>query len=260
MNIVLNEYDWAESMIKSHDLGKKPYETLCRVAKYYYANHHSKAEVRRLLEIFLVQCDPDVSLVSWSKGLDRIVRSAEKYPISIVDGVGVSSTELEKIAMLEKRQLQRFAFTLLCVAKYWDAVSPKNNHWVNSKDKEVMRLANIGTSIERQSAMFGDLISLGYIKPSKKIDNLNVQVLFIDNMDTRLYIRDFRNIGYQYMKYLGGDYFECANCGIVTKARNPSTGRKQKYCPACAVEIHTKQVVDAVMRRRYAQVAKSLEC
>ena len=36
MELVLNEYEWAEKMIANNDLGKNPIETLSRVAKYYY--------------------------------------------------------------------------------------------------------------------------------------------------------------------------------------------------------------------------------
>ena len=46
MSLVLNEYEWAEKMIDSHSLGKKPIETLNRVAKYYFENQYSKREVR----------------------------------------------------------------------------------------------------------------------------------------------------------------------------------------------------------------------
>ena len=35
MSIVLKENDWAEKMIQSKSLGKKPSETLRRVARYY---------------------------------------------------------------------------------------------------------------------------------------------------------------------------------------------------------------------------------
>ena len=65
-----------------------------------------------------------------------------------------------------------------------------------------------------------------------------------------MYIRDFRNLGYQYLKHYGGTYFECVNCGITVKERNPSCGRKQKYCDACAAEISTRQSIESVIRRR----------
>ena len=72
MSIVLNEYEWAERMISNHDLGKKPIETLTRVAKYYLENGYSKREIRKLLDTFMLQCDPMASLVHWSDALDKV--------------------------------------------------------------------------------------------------------------------------------------------------------------------------------------------
>ena len=231
MSIVLNEYEWAERAIQNHELGKKPIETLNRVSKYYLSNKYSKREVRRLLDEFMLQCDPQASLVHWSDVLDKVAKNADRYPQIRIDGID---------------------FTLLCVAKYWDMVSKQNNHWVNTPDREIMQMANINTSIKRQSAMFAGIRDAGMIKFSKKIDNLNVQVTFIEPGSTAIHIQDFRNLGYQYLKYYGGPYFDCVNCGLTVKCQEPSRGRKQKYCPSCAIELHTKQKVDSVMRKRNA--------
>lgn len=252
MSIVLNEYEWAERMISNHELGKKPIETLNRVAKYYLENRYSKREIRKLLDTFLTQCDPSVSLVHWSETLDRVAKNVGKFPLIRLDGVRITQKELDKIESLGGKQVRRLAFTLLCVAKYWDAVSESNNHWVNSPDKEIMQMANINTSIKRQSLMFAELRDAGLIKFSKKIDNLNVQVLFIEPGETAIHIQDFRNIGYQYLKHYGAPYFDCVNCGLTVKIQEPTRGRRQKYCPSCAIELHTKQKVDSVMRRRNA--------
>ena len=252
MSIVLNEYEWAERMISNHELGKKPIETLNRVAKYYLENRYSKREIRKLLDTFLTQCDPSVSLVHWSDTLDKVAKNVGKFPLIRLDGVNITHKELGRIEALGGKQVRRLAFTLLCIAKYWDAVSESNNHWVNSPDKEIMQMANINTSIKRQSLMFSELRDAGFIKFSKKIDNLNVQVLFIEPGETAIHIQDFRNIGYQYLKYYGAPYFDCVNCGITVKIQEPARGRRQKYCPSCAVELHTKQKVDSVMRRRNA--------
>ena len=157
MSIVLNEYEWAERMINNHDLGKRPVETLNRVAKYYLATGYSKREVRRMLDTFLIQCDPSASLPSWSDMLDKIAKNVDKYPIIRVDGIDVTGKEMEAIEKLDGKQLRRLAFTLLCVAKYWDAVSERNNHWANTSDREIMQMANISTSIKRQSALFAEL-------------------------------------------------------------------------------------------------------
>ena len=250
MSLILNELEWAEKRIQEKDLGKKPFETLARVAKYYYAQHYSKDEIRDLLDAFVLQCDPHASLVRWSDMLDRIVKNINKYRVIAIDGVSLSPTELAVIDGLEKSQLQRLAFTLLCVAKYWDAVSPSNNHWVNSSDIEIMQMANMKPTLKRQSELFGILRDAGLIRFSKKVDNLNVQVLFADEGETALYIQDFRNLGYQYLRHHGGPFYECANCGVVTKLPPQHTGRPPKYCSACSAEVRIRQNIDSVMRHR----------
>lgn len=266
MTIVLNEYEWAEKMINDHDLGKRPTETLNRIAKYYYANRFSKREIRKRLSAFLLQCDPYASLIQWSDVLDKIVKNVGKYPLIQLDGVDVTKEELRRIETLESKPLRRLAFTLLCTAKYWDLVSPKNHHWVNTSDKEIMLMANISTSIKRQSMLFGELRKRGFICFSKKIDNLNVRVLFMGAGETAIHIRDFRNLGYQYLKYYGEPYFECVNCGIVTRYQNLSRrgrfkrGGIQKYCPNCAAEMRAKQAVNAAMKRKEESKQKQFAC
>lgn len=255
MSIVLNEYEWAERMINNHDLGKQPVETLSRVSKYYYENHYKKREIRRMLDTFLTQCDPNASLVRWSDVLDKITKNANRMPLTRMDRIDITKPEMDRIETLKGKQIRRLAFTLLCVAKYWDRVSRSNNHWVNSADKEIMQMANISTTIKRQSAMFSELRDAGLIRFSKKIDNLNVQVLFMEDGETAIHIQDFRNLGYQYLRYYGEPYFECENCGITVKINNPNSGRPQKYCPVCAAEIRTRQHINAVMRQRCARSA-----
>lgn len=252
MSIVLNEYEWAERAIKDKVLGKKPYETLSRVAKYYTYKNYSRRDVRRLLDEFLLQCEPAVSLVTWSDTLDSATKSASKYPIVIIDSIDISSKEMDRINALQGKPIKRLAFTLLCIAKYMHAVSESTNYWVTTPDNEIMKMANISTSIKRQSSMFGQLRDAGMIRFSKQIDNLSVQVLFAEPGETVMRVTDFRNLGYQFMKYHGEPYFECAHCGMTDKIKNPSSGRPQKYCPQCAAEIRTRQNVNSVMRRRVA--------
>lgn len=255
--IVLDEYAWAEQAIRDRELGKNPAETLSRVSRYYAAQNYNKKDVRHMLDIFMVQCDPRVSLASWSDKLDKFADNSKKKPPIRIEKICITKQEAEKINSFKKKQLRRLAFTLLCVAKYWDKVSPTNNHWVNIPDTEIMKMANISTSIERQSAMFAELREAGAIKFSKKIDSLNVQVLFSDEGDspTVLEVKDLRNLGYQYMKFCGGPYFECTSCGLVTRQKDPNKGRKQIYCDSCAAEISTQQRINSVMRQR--QMLKS---
>ena len=250
MSIVLNELVGAEKSLQERALGKKPCETLSRVAKYYIHKEVNRRDVRRLLDDFLLQCDPTASLVSWADTLDGIVKGAYKYPLIVIEAVEITVPEMNKIDALQGRQLRRLAFTLLCIAKYRKLVSDTANYWVNTQDNEIMNMANINTSIKRQSAMFGQLVETGLIRPSKQIDNLNVQVLFAENGETAMRITDFRNLGYQYMRYHGEPYFVCERCGVTTKSNNASTGRKQTYCKECAAKVKVQQSVNSIMRNK----------
>lgn len=251
MSIVLNEYEWAERALQEREFGSSSSETLIRVAKYYYANHYTKRDVVRMLEQFILQCDSRAILLKWEDRINTAAKYAAKHPPVMIDGISISGAEMERISALSSKPAQRLAFTLLCIAKYKDATATgEPSHWVNTPDNEIMQMANIRTSIRRQSAMYAALREAGLIRFSKKIDNLSVQVLFIEGDDTAAFVRDFRNLGYQCMKYFGGDYFECECCGLTVKGSDTHTGRPRKYCQNCAAEMKTRNSVNAAMRRR----------
>lgn len=249
MSIILKENEWSEKMIRDRNIGTKPSETLRRVARYYLDSGYSKSDTRKKLELFFIQCNPELPLPKWSSLLDRAVTSAVKTPAADIDGIVITKPEIEKIKSLSGKQLQRLAFTILCLAKYHYAYNPESNFWVNTQNKDIMSMANVNTSIRRQGLMFKTLRDAGMIQFSKKVDNTNVRVCFAEEGDEEIVITDFRNLGYQYLKLIGDDYFECENCGITTKIKNPGVGRSQKYCPSCAVEIAIQQKVNFAMRR-----------
>ena len=254
--IVLNEHEWAENMIKTRDIGKKPYETLCRVAKYYAdMDGMSKKKVREALDDFLLSCIPSASIPKWEKTLDYAVARAYKYDAIQIDYICITEPEMEKIDALEGKQIRRLAFTLLCLAKYWDIVNPNINHWVCSQDSDIMRMANIGTSIKRQSLLYYMLRQKGMIHFSKRVDNTNVQVKFIEEGEPVMKIYDFRNLGYQYLMFHGEPYFVCSCCGITTKIKSPNKGRKQQFCAECAAKRKVMQSVNSVMRQRKRAVS-----
>lgn len=260
MSIVLNECKQAEDILKEKDLGKHPTEALSVVAKYYFYNGMNKRDVRSSVESFLLECDPFANLVTWSDSLDRIIKYSERHKLTMIDNIPVSKTELDLISTLKGVQTRRLAFTLLCLSKYYYKLSENNDHWVNTPDGEIMRMANIHTSIKRQSAMYRELRDKGLIRFSKMVDNLNVQVLFADDSGCELRITDFRNLGYQYLKYIGEPYYVCTNCGITTKLNNSAYGSRTKYCPDCAIKIRMQQNVNSVMRKRRAVGADAKDC
>ena len=252
MNIVLKENDWAKQMVSSRSLGDSPIETLRRVARYYLDIGYSRQDVRKNLEMFLLRCDPDASIPKWWNTIERAIKVAQKRPALYIESIKVYASELEAINNIKSIPARRLAFTLLCLSKYWDIVRGKDDHWVNSSMSDIMNMANIRTSLKYQCLMYYDLNKAGLIQLSKRVDNTNVQVCFAeDDGDVAMEITDFRNLGYRYLMYLGQPFFECENCGIVTKTKGADGNRRrQRYCPSCAAEVMVKQNVESVMRIR----------
>lgn len=237
MSIVMNELAWAEDVLSGKDLGRRPTETFGRLAKYYIHNNYSRAETKQKLGEFLLKCDPCASKVLWDSGFEKAIKYAISTPPVCLEKIDITRSELEVISQIKSKQVRRLAFTLLCVAKYNNAVSPKNDFWVSTPEREIMQMANISTSIERQCLMYGQLRDLGMIRFSKRIDNLSVQVLFADTGTVALSVSDFRNLGYQYQRFYGEEFFTCTRCGLIEKYNNTVKGRNIKYCAECAKKV-----------------------
>lgn len=257
MAVVLDENRWAEEMIANHVLGRKPSETLRRVARYYYDKGHKKSATRKLLESFLLNCDPTISLPKWSESIDSALSFAKKHSAIKIDCLIVTDQELDIIRGVQGTMAKRLAFTLLCLAKYWDIVTNSESHWVNCKDSDIMRMANINTSIRRQSLMYHDLEANGLIGFSKLVDNTNVRVNFITDGQPAVIITELRNLGFQYeMYYKPEAYLKCANCGLVVKRNETDLRCSQKYCRSCAASVKLRQSVESVMRKRYGNISE----
>lgn len=254
-NIVLNEKACAEYALENLTLGSKPIETLGRVARYYYSEGYKKREIGSLLEDFMLKCDPTINIVKWQATIDHQVSTADKYELIDIPGIAVTKSEMEKIKQVDGKLLQRLMFTMLCLAKYGNAINPNNNCWVNKKDKEIFSLANIMVTTKRQSLMINDLWTLGYIGYSRVVDNININVKIInDESPVELFISDFRNLGNQYMRYCGERYIECQCCGKIVKEGH---GR-QKFCQECAVEVDRQKAIERYHNRINSDQSRQL--
>lgn len=247
---------WAENAIESRSLGVHPFETVRRIARYYMDKGATDSEVKSAVEDFIIQCKPDASVVKMRDMIDAAISFASKHDAVDIGCVCVTQSELDTINAIKcGNQAKRLAFTLLCLAKYWNASSNSNSNWVNSEDTFIMRTANIKTSIKRQCLLYRNLRDEGLISFSRKIDCTNVCVNFVNDNDTVvLKVGDFRNLGNRYLMISGESYFECAECGVITKRSSATTGRKQKYCEECAMKVKSRQSVYSATKKK-----KSLE-
>jgi hypothetical protein len=232
--IILNEKDYAEKCLKEKIISDKPFFTLSILAKYYYhCFGYRKKKITELLTEFIQITYPlyEVNKSMWNDTIEKIAKNAGKFTLYEIEGVWITKKELETIENIHNKVLERLAFTLLCLAKLANARNPKNTGWVNNDAKEVFSLARISCSVTNRYERLGELYRKSLLELPKRIDNLSVRVTYIDNeSENVLFISDFRELGYEYLKYKGDNFIRCQDCGILI--RNNKAGTK-KYCSNC---------------------------
>lgn len=236
MKIIANEKEYAEYCIENKILGTKPYFDLSILAKYYY--HYCGYRKKKIIELlidFLEKYYPryEADKLRWSETCEQIAKRAGKYPLYEIDGISITKTEMERIKDIHNRVLERLAFTSLCIAKLNVAKNNKNNYWVSTSDKELFKLAHISCSTLERNKKLGRLRELGLVEFPKRNENMSFRVTFADDGEEELFISDFRELGFQYMKHMGYDknLISCAKCGVIIK--NNKAGTKM-YCEECS--------------------------
>lgn len=253
---VFDEKAKAEDALANLTLGVNPFGTLITIAKYYtQIEKLNKRKTREILISFLLACDPKAFVPKWERAIDKAVRLASKSPLIDIPYVPVTQAEVEVIDARGTAPERRFAFALLCLAKYHTLVNGKCNYWVTEETNQIMKLANVNMTVKRQDMAFYNLYKDGYLEYPGTIDRLSCRVLYVnDYSPTALKIDDFRNLGYQYEAFKGGAFYKCEVCGSLVRISTHS-GRPAKYCPDCARVTHSMQRVEANRRMRIAKRA-----
>ena len=106
--------------------------------------------------------------------------------------------------------------------------------WINKKTSkgisEVFKLANVTLTSDKRNELLHELYVNGYISLGKKVDNLNIKVQLDDSGDIVYKVKDFNNLGNQYIGNFKKGYKQCKCCGKKIK----DTGNKKMYCAKCA--------------------------
>lgn len=233
--IILNEREWITDALNNLTLGKKPSETIGRLAKFYYQTGHKKSDITGLLEDFLIRCNPRANLVYWRQYIDECVARCDQRGLIEIPYIPVTKNELDYISAIKNKKPARVLFAFLCLAKYGNAVNPKNNSWVSRERREIFSLANVTMTTHQQRTVINEFHTAGHITSNRIVDNANFRVSFVDNdSEPIMRITDFRNLGNQYAMATGDHYLLCQCCGLCVK----KTNNKQRYCRKCAVGVN----------------------
>ena len=244
--IVLNEKKYAIECLENGFVGRKPFFTLSIIAKYYYyCLNYKKSKIEMLLNNFMFKnysIGYQSDRLSWQDTIEKIVKKVNNYTLLELDGVKITKSELKTISGIGNPNKERVMFTILCLAKFGIARNPQSNGWVNTDSKEIFKMARVSCKAKERELYIGDLCDRGLLELPKRNDNVSLRVTFIDDGDEELFISDFRELGYEYLKYKGENFIRCAECGILT--RGNKYGNK-RYCKDCAA--YTPQKIKTIV-------------
>lgn len=230
----------------------KPSETYTFLSMYARYLYHEKTlrkkEIVKELNAFMEENYPRYNPVDWSARLEKYASKAGKYPLCKCEGIWITENEVGAIEEIHDKVLERLAFTLLCLAKFRNFRNPDNHNWVNYGNGEIYSMACINTTAFEKDLKLNKLRELGLIEYAKKVSNLNIQVLYLCNESKhKLFISDFRKLGYEWKLYKGENYIRCANCAILAKRKN----NNQRYCKDCSEKVRNERQKAMMRGRRY---------
>ena len=258
--IVLNEKKYAIECLETGRIGDKPFFTLSILAKYYYyCLEYKKSKINTLLNEFMQKYYAGYQLdrMSWQDTIDNIVKKVNKFTLLEIDGVSITKSEMQTIAGIKNPKLERVMFTILCLAKFGIARNPNNNGWVNEDSKEIFKMARVSCKAEQRELLIGELRDMGLLEFPKRNDNLSMRVTFLDiDSPEEIFISDFRELGYEYLKYQGENFIRCAECGVLTRG---SKKNNKKYCKNCSgyIPMKNKTIICEMCGKQFSVPAKN---
>lgn len=213
------------------------FQMLSILARYFYhVEKQRKKRIAKSLQDYCVMKDPiyEVNKKKWADMIENISANTSKYVLNEIDGVRVTNSELEKIDAIASKPIRRLAFTILCLAKLNNLRNPNNNSWVNFSHKDIFKMARISCCVRDRNIKINILYQMGLIEFAKRNDNLSIRVTFVDDASQeRLFITDFRELGYEYMLYAGGNITRCSECN---KLIPNNAEHSVRYCSSCSAE------------------------
>ena len=206
------------------------------IAKYYLSDEIDAESLSKIVKEQLREFDLDnyqeykyhnkimkICISLFDGSTDKNFREQEYIPIY--------ENELKVIESLPNDRQKKLMFTFFSLARYMDC-----DGWINKKTSkgisEAFKLANVTLTSDKRNELLHELYVNGYISLGKKVDNLNIKVQLDDSGDVVYKVKNFNNLGNQYIGNFKKGYKQCKCCG--KKIRN--TGNKKMYCEKCAIE------------------------
>lgn len=235
-NFIMNEKKYVEELIDSSVLpeGLTPNVAIGYLTKYYCEQGCTLEDTVQNVCEKMNSFNLDILQYQEYQAAARARRyynahsSGKTASLRNYDTVKLYKSEYDKIMMCETDRQKKVLFTLYILARFTDRYG-----WVYQTESDIFKLANVSSSIKERCVILGYLIGNGFVKETKKVNDLKIGVELSDgNEDVVLEISKIDKLGNQIMAHIKDGYKICEVCGKLIKIK----GNKTTYCSKCAEE------------------------
>ena len=236
---ILNEKEYIRDILaskkKPDDLPMGYFITL--TAKYYLSDNIDVESLSKIVKEKLLEFNFEnyqeykyhnkilkVCTSLFDGSVDKNFREQEYIPIY--------ENELKMIESLPNDRQKKLMFTFFALARYMNC-----DGWINKKTSkgisEAFKLANVTLTSDKRNELLHELYMNGYISFGKKVDNLNIKVQLDDSGEIVYKVKEFNNLGNQYIGNFKKGYKQCECCGKKIKIKS-NKDYSTKYCEKCS--------------------------
>ena len=239
LNLILNEKKYIEKIIQCSELPDtiSPYAMVTYLTKYYYNKDISLKELTDIVCEQMNKFSIPIEQYQEYKGRIRVKKvyneivSNKTFMLKEYEYIPLYKSEYDKIMQCETDREKKLLFTIYILARYTN-----NYGWVYFSEKDIYRLANVSNTHKDQVDLIAKLIHEGFIKETKRINDLKIGVNLSnkENDDIVLKVSRLSYLGNQFIAFIKSGYKVCENCGKLIKIKV----NNQKYCKVCSEEIN----------------------
>lgn len=241
--IVINELEYIENILKSHI---KPEDmSIRKLIKYiikYYLKTKKDLDLKSFIELILNELrEFQFPIYYYQEYLyfdfiknycKKMINNSNSMILRNTSEINITKAEIDTIMLAKSEHEQKVLFTLYVLAKLY----PYYSGWVNFREKDIFKLANVNMTKVKQLELLSNLYKDNLIQINHSLNRSGYKVELQIDSPTVMSITNFSNIGNQFLAKFKDGWTMCKKCGRMMKQKQ-SIGHPKLYCKKCANEL-----------------------
>lgn len=249
--IVLNEEKEAQKILNNNS-GFIKLGDLVLLAKYF--NKHDYP-IKDSLKKYINDRTDQYNQVVYDDYIEKAMEQTETFKLRDNNKVHITQNELDTILSIEDFKVQRVAFTMLMVSRYYrvnpsriiqDDIPDDINLFFKNSISDLFKLSKVTYSVSENMRITRELKVLGLVD---WYAGGSAEILFEDKVGKPIkYFTPNESMVYYLYQFHNCRVVECERCGTWIKLSKKANNTK--YCQDCSIQIDREKAVARMRKLR----------